>query len=267
MSEHRNRKFVYFIFAVILALCVGAIPLALQQRSYAQGAKTKSQKTASGSAAKSANGVDAKSWPVFGRDVMGSHHNPEESAITPQNVAQLKTKWIFQTEGDVSSQPVIVNGVLYFGSWDGKEYAIDAKTGKKIWEYDCGQSSRNGASYGNGALFFSDMAGYLHALDAKTGALKWKKRIDSHPDTVGTSSPIYHDGRVYIGVASHEEGWILKNPKYECCTFRGSVVAFDAATAMKPGVFTSSRTRRRSRARTKRAEPSSAPRAARSGQP
>jgi polyvinyl alcohol dehydrogenase (cytochrome) len=230
MSEHRKQKFVFFTAALMSALAVAGTSFVLRENGYAQGGKGKAQKAANGKVEKDPAGVDAKSWPVFGRDVMGSHYNPGETAITPQNVAQLKTKWVFQTEGDVSSQPVIVGGVLYFGSWDGKEYAVDAKTGKKIWEYDCGQSSRNGASYGDGSLFFADMAGFLHALDAKTGALKWKKKIDSHPDTVGTSSPIYHNRRVYIGVASHEEGWILRNPNYQCCTFRGSVVAFDAAT-------------------------------------
>ena len=173
---------------------------------------------------------DHQNWPMFGRDVSGSHYNPDESAITPNNVAQLKTKWTFQTEGDVSSQPIVAEGAVYFGSWDAKEYAIDAKTGKKIWEYDCGQPTRSAAAYANGVVYFGDISGFLHALDSKTGAVKWKKRIDPHSYAVATSSPIYHDGRILIGVASHEEGWVMRNPQYSCCTFRGSVVALDAAT-------------------------------------
>lgn len=169
-------------------------------------------------------------WPVFGRDVYGSHYNPDEKILTPANVANLKVKWVFEALDDISSQIVVVNNVVYFGSWDGREYAVDARTGKKIWEYDCGQSSRSAAAYENGTLYFGDIAGFLHAVDAKTGAAKWKKRIDSHPATVATSSPIVYNGRIYIGVASHEEGAMLRNRNYECCTFRGSVVAFDAAT-------------------------------------
>ena len=46
----------------------------------------------------------------------------------------------------------------------------------------------------------------VQAIDAKTGAMKWKIKVDSHKETVATGSPIYYNGRVYIGVASHEEG-------------------------------------------------------------
>jgi polyvinyl alcohol dehydrogenase (cytochrome) len=161
--------------------------------------------------------------------VNGSHYTPEEK-ITPANVGQLKVLWKFETGADVSGQPIVVNGVVYFGSWDGKEYAIDAKTGVKIWDYDAGQSTRSAAAYADGVIYFGDIAGFLHALDAKTGALKWKKRLDTHPSTVATSSPIVYQGKIYVGVSSHEEGAMLGKPDYACCTFRGSVVSLEAAT-------------------------------------
>ncbi|MCI0489886.1 MAG: PQQ-binding-like beta-propeller repeat protein [Blastocatellia bacterium] len=173
---------------------------------------------------------NSSDWPMYGRDLAGSHYNPHEKKITPETVARLKPKWIFETMADVSSQPTVVEGVVYFGSWDGKEYALDASTGKKIWEYECVNSSRSGAAYGDGMLFFGDISGWLHAVEAKTGTPKWKVKIDSHRDAVATGSPLYYNGRVYIGTSSHEEGAILKYKDYQCCTFRGSVVAFDAKT-------------------------------------
>ncbi|MGH9830098.1 MAG: PQQ-binding-like beta-propeller repeat protein, partial [Blastocatellia bacterium] len=173
----------------------------------------------------------AAEWPLYGRDLAGSHYNPHEKALTPETVSRLKVKWIFETGGDVSSQPVVTGGVAYFGSWDGKEYAVEAATGKKIWEFDTGGSpSRSGAAYAEGALYFGDITGHLYALDAATGKQKWKVKIDPHRVAVATSSPIFYKGRVYIGVASHEEGAILGNANYECCTFRGGVGAFDATT-------------------------------------
>jgi polyvinyl alcohol dehydrogenase (cytochrome) len=207
----------------LLLLLVAALPLT---QSQGQG----------GRPSRSANPTASNQsghWPVFGRDVQGSHYNPDEKILTPQNVARLKPRWIFETTpqgGDVSSQPIVVNGVVYFGSWDGQEYAVDVKTGKQLWAYDCGQSTRSAAAYADGTLYFGDIAGFLHALDARTGALKWKKRVDAHPNTVATSSPIYHQGRIYIGVSSHEEGAMLRKRDYVCCTFRGSVAAYDAAT-------------------------------------
>ena len=128
------------------------------------------------------------------------------------------------------SQPTVVAGVVYFGSWDGKEYAVDARTGKKIWEYECGSPSRAAAAYDNGILYFGDLSGRLYAVDAKTGKLRWSERIDPHPRAVVTSSPKVHRGRLYIGVSSHEEGEPLRRKDYTCCTFRGGVAAFDAGT-------------------------------------
>ena len=173
---------------------------------------------------------ESSDWPMYGRDLSGSHYNPGEKLINPATVARLKPKWIFETEGDVSSQPAVAGGVVYFGSWDGKEYAVDAATGKRIWDFKADGPSRSGAAYADGTLYFGDIAGELYALDVKTGALKWRVKIDPHVTTIATSSPVYHKGRIYIGVSSREENALVENPKYECCTFRGGVAAFDART-------------------------------------
>ncbi len=203
----------FFQFRQFLFLLVIALPLIV---ALAQSKKP----AASGS----------HDWPAFGRDISGSHHNPDETALTPATVANLKVKWIFETQGDVSGQPIVIDGVIYFGSWDGKEYAVNARTGQKIWEFDCSQSSRSAAAYNNGTLYFGDITGNFYALEAKSGALKWKKRVDPHPNAVATSSPIFYHGRIYLGAASHEEGAMLRKRDYVCCTFRGSVVSYDAAT-------------------------------------
>jgi polyvinyl alcohol dehydrogenase (cytochrome) len=178
----------------------------------------------------SSNGKQSSEWPMYGRDLAGSHYNPHEKTITPATVARLKVKWTFETGADVSSQPTVVGDVVYFGSWDGKQYAVDAKTGKKIWEFETGMPSRSGAAYADGVIYFGDVAGRLFALDARTGQQVWKTKTDPHPMTVATSAPIYYNGRIYIGVSSREEMAMMGNYKYECCTFRGGVAAFDAKT-------------------------------------
>ena len=186
---------------------------------------------------KSANEKTSADWPMYGRDLAGSHYNPHEKLITPATVGRLKPKWVFETGADVSSQPIVVGGVVYFGSWDGKEYALDANTGKKIWEFEAGQPSRSGAAYADGVLYFADVAGRLFALDAKTGVQIWKTKTDPHPMTVATSAPIYYNGRIYIGISSREEVIMAGNPTYECCTFRGGVAAFDAKTGQQAWRF------------------------------
>jgi polyvinyl alcohol dehydrogenase (cytochrome) len=167
---------------------------------------------------------------MFGRDLAGSHYNPIENLLTPTTVGRLREKWTFKTGGNISSEPIVIGDVVYFGSWDGKEYAVDAKTGKKLWEFDAGGPSRACAAYGDGVLFFGTFKGWLYALSAETGDLKWKIRIDTHNDAVATGSPIYYRERVYIGVSSLEEFTMMTRPDRACCTFRGSVVAYDAHT-------------------------------------
>src|SRR5436190_8362824 len=139
------------------------------------------------SAASAGNGQANSDWPMYGRDLAGSHYNPNEKQITPATVSRLKPKWVFDVGADVSSQPTVVNGIIYFGSWDGKEYAVDAKTGKKLWEFETGYPSRSGAAYVDGMLYFGDAGGRLFALDAKTGQKVWQVKVDPHPMNICTS--------------------------------------------------------------------------------
>jgi polyvinyl alcohol dehydrogenase (cytochrome) len=66
-------------------------------------------------------------------------------------------------------------------------------------------------------------------VDAATGALLWTRNLDDHPSARITGAPTLHENRLYVPVASGEEGQ-GNNAKYECCTFRGSLVALDAPT-------------------------------------
>lgn len=212
-----------------LILC--ALTLSMTAIAAAQSSRTTSKKLAK--ARPMVNGQTSSDWPLYGRDLAGSHHNPNEKQITPATVGRLKVKWIFETGGDVSSQPTVTGGIVYFGSWDGKEYAVEAKTGKKLWEFETGYPSRSGASYADGVLYFGDVGGRLFAVDAKSGQKIWQVKVDPHPMTICTSAPIYYNGRIYIGISSREEVVMMGNNKYECCTFRGGVAAFDAKTGQQ----------------------------------
>ena len=77
------------------------------------------------------------------------------------------------------------------------------------------------------AAYFGDARGNAYAVDAATGRLLWKVSVESHPTARLTGSPVLHRGRLYVPVSSSEEG-AGSLPDYECCTFRGSVVALDA---------------------------------------
>ena len=97
----------------------------------------------------------------------------------------------------------------------------------------CGDHrSRALGGSGRHVAFVGDRAANVYALDAGTGALIWKSHVDDHPFARVTASPTFHDGRLYVGVASGEEtaGAVAE---YECCTFRGSLVVLDAANGSR----------------------------------
>jgi polyvinyl alcohol dehydrogenase (cytochrome) len=77
-------------------------------------------------------------------------------------------------------------------------------------------------------IYAGDLVGNLYAVDAISGRLVWSLRADSHPSTVLTGTPVLYGSGLYVPVSSLEEG--TNDPKYQCCTFRGNVVAYDAKT-------------------------------------
>jgi polyvinyl alcohol dehydrogenase (cytochrome) len=74
----------------------------------------------------------------------------------------------------------------------------------------------------------SAISANVYAIDA-ANALLWKKQTDTHRSARVTGSVKLHEGKLYVPMSSIEEGPAAQ-PTYECCTFRGSVVALDAAT-------------------------------------
>ncbi len=71
---------------------------------------------------------------------------------------------------------------------------------------------------------FTDQNGGVYAVDARSGKARWTMRVEEHEATRLTGSIAVHDGVAFVPAASWEETRSI-DPKYECCTFRGSVTA------------------------------------------
>ena len=176
------------------------------------------------------------SWSGWGHDLSNTRFQDAASAgITAENVSRLKVKWTFAFPGDLQSYgvPVLAGGRVFAGSWGGKVYSLDAASGCVHWFFAADASVRGAialAHVGTRDLaVFGDLAANMYAVDASTGALAWRTKIDPFPVARVNGSPVFHNGRIYVGVASGEEG-AAAAATYECCRFRGSVVALDAAT-------------------------------------
>jgi PQQ-dependent dehydrogenase (methanol/ethanol family) len=150
--------------------------------------------------------------------------------ITPANVKNLRTAWIFQTDilDTLETSPIVVNGVMFVTTAFDHVYALNAATGDQIWEYKhkmgpvttycCGPNNRGVAVYGDN-VYLATLDAKLVALDAKTGDVKWSKDVaDPEKGYSETMAPTAVKGLILLGTNGGEYG------------IRGFVKAFDAAT-------------------------------------
>jgi len=175
-------------------------------------------------------------WNGWGNDPDNSRFQPAPG-FSAGDVGKLTLKWAFSYPGTmVYGQPTIVGGRVFVTSLTGRVQALSAQTGCTIWTYEAGAASRTAITVSTprpGAhvaaiAYFGDETAMVHAVNADTGALLWKVRVDSHPAARVTGAPSLFAGRLYVPVASTEK--VGASSPYQCCTFRGSVVALDAAS-------------------------------------
>jgi len=175
-------------------------------------------------------------WSGWSPDPANTRFQPAAQAgFSGADVPRLKLKWAFGIPNAriVRSQPAVFEGRVYIGGNDGTLYALDASTGCTFWAATASKAIRSGVAIGKAglvdAVFFGDAGGDVYALDTSTGRLIWGVPADPHPAATITGTPTYYDQRLYVPVSSGEEQ-SRRRPGYDCCTFRGSVVALDASS-------------------------------------
>jgi polyvinyl alcohol dehydrogenase (cytochrome) len=181
-----------------------------------------------------ANPLLGASWNGWSPGIANSRMQSAEAAgLTRAAVPGLKVKWAFGIPGVAStgSQPTVVGDRVFVGTRNGMFYALDRETGCIVWtfEADGGIRSTPVVSADDGLVFFGDSFAQMYALDAATGQQRWKVKVDDHEIAMVTGGATYYDGRLYVPVSSIEESPATL-PTYECCTFRGSLVALEASS-------------------------------------
>jgi polyvinyl alcohol dehydrogenase (cytochrome) len=210
---------------------------------------------------------DPKDWPTYNRDVIGTRHNPGETALDKANVGRLEEKWRFPPKdsnleiGVIHATPIVVDGCVYFGTATDPAFYKLAPDGTLRWSYrnpaHGGKQKRSLAKLGqdtirarflavfNGVcssalvtrdtVFFDDTGGWIYALDRATGAERWKIDTRSkgfpgaHEFNTFYASPILADGKLVVAGGTVEQG-AAAFPGYKGCTGRGFVAAFDPHT-------------------------------------
>jgi polyvinyl alcohol dehydrogenase (cytochrome) len=182
-------------------------------------------------------------WPSAGQNLHNTRNQAAEVVIGPLNAGRLAVKWVFETGGDVSATPAVDHRFVYVPDSEGNLFKIEKETGTQVWRHTIGEytgigvdRSRTSPALAGNLLILGDHAARrlagarVLAVDKDTGARRWVTKVDDHRSAVVTQSPVVADGRVYVGVSSHEELHAAFLPRYRCCSFRGSLVALDANT-------------------------------------
>ena len=180
---------------------------------------------------------DSSYWNGWGVDNENSRFQPARMAgLDESKIPRLKLQWAFGFPGanTVFAQPAIVGGKMFFGSDNGTVYAVNAKTGCTYWTFKAAATVRTAISVGaviagHYTLFFGDVKAFVYAVDSQTGKQLWRVKVDDHPLARVTGAPKLWNERLYVPVSSIEEV-SAGNARYECCTFRGSLVALEGAT-------------------------------------
>ncbi|HEY2016100.1 MAG TPA: PQQ-binding-like beta-propeller repeat protein, partial [Bryobacteraceae bacterium] len=180
--------------------------------------------------------LSASDWNGWGRDLDNSHYQPDPGFPFAQ-VSRLKLKWAFAYSGGrANGQPTVIGRRVFVTSESGHVYALDARSGCTYWTFESAAPVRTAvtvaplphSSPAKFALWFGDEKASVYALDALTGKQLWTTQVERHVAARITGAPVFYRDRLYVPVASLEEVSAQK-PAYECCTFRGSLVAMDAA--------------------------------------
>ena len=188
----------------------------------------------------SPNPLAGPAWNGWGNGIGNQRFQSADAAdLRAEDVPRLSLKWAFGFPGATSAgtQPVAAGGRLYVATAEGELYALDARSGCVHWTLEVEASVRSALILeqrptGEIVAYLGDQSANVYAVDVRVGRLLWKVEIDDHPHAAITASPQLYNGRLYIPVSSREESQV-GDPRYPCCSFRGSLVALDAKTGKR----------------------------------
>jgi len=130
-------------------------------------------------------------WPIFGLNPARTRYLPARGVKPP-----YKLIWHYTERPLLEFPPVYANGRLYFVNNNGYAYALDADTGKILWERRIGTLNASTPAYSKHRLYIVNLVpGHIVKLDAKTGKLLWKHSLPGRAE----SSPLVLGDTVYFG--------------------------------------------------------------------
>jgi alcohol dehydrogenase (cytochrome c) len=166
--------------------------------------------------ADASNTKEVLSW---GMGTQGQRFSPLKQ-ISTENVKRLVPAWSFSFGGEKQrgqeSQPVIHNGKMFVTGSYSRIYALDVKTGAKLWKYEhrlpegimpCCDVINRGAALFDNLVIFMTLDAQIVALDQNTGEVVWKEKIEDYASGASASAaPLIAGGLLLTGISGGEFG-------------------------------------------------------------
>ena len=150
---------------------------------------TSSQVSATGEKGRLNNFVD---WATYRGDQEGSHYS-SLSQITTENVQLLEEVWTYDADTIIrpgmSSNPIIIEGVMYFSDAELNLIALNAATGEELWRFDPSENHPRGDSLANGIM---------------RGEVHWE-------DEDGNNARIFHTTKDLIWAVNPDDGSLIES--------------------------------------------------------
>jgi len=181
-----------------------------------------------------ANSAD---WLTYDRDNTSRRYSPLAEVDT-QSVPRLQVSWAFQfvrLPTRTETTPLVRNGIMYLTVGGEEAYALDARTGRPLWNFNYAPPNPDGrrTNWNRGfalsgdRLFMATSDCSLLALDARNGSLLWRVQLGDPEDRYGTTAaPLIVRNLALLGVRGGDSGQV-----------RGSIQAFDVETGRRVWKF------------------------------
>jgi len=165
----------------------------------------------------------AGNWPTYMGGNAHKGFNNFETILNANSVRNLKLHWTYKAGDWISSQVIVVNGKLYWGSADGYEYAMNLN-GQVLWRTFLGNIPQSPptcfptsagvtapATVSNvlirgkmtSVVFVGGGDTQLYALDAANGNIIWHTALGVPPNMMIWAGASVYNGSVYIGRSSY----------------------------------------------------------------
>jgi len=143
-------------------------------------------------------------WPTYAYDFGNTGYAPENTGPD----GKVSVDWVLNTTSSISTQPVIVDNIVYFGTSDGTVCAIDTETLSEVWRFEEPTDYIWRLAVVGNSIYFASSGGYMYAVDVEEGERQWRFEISEHSSTrpVMIGDTVYFNGGEWLYAVDSETG-------------------------------------------------------------